>query len=72
MTLLHQLAARVGVPALQLAMAWVLQHPLVSTVLVGARTEAHLANALAAEKLVFAPAWLAEINSWETPSGSAP
>jgi aryl-alcohol dehydrogenase-like predicted oxidoreductase len=65
-TLLHQLAARVDVPAVQLAMAWVFQNPLVTTVLVGARTEAHLANALAAEKLAFAPSWRSEIEAWES------
>lgn len=68
--LLHRLAERASVPPLQLAMAWVLRNPLVSTVLVGARTEAHLANALAAERLVFTPGWLAEIRSWETPAGA--
>jgi aryl-alcohol dehydrogenase-like predicted oxidoreductase len=65
---LHELGARVGVPPLQLAMAWVFQNPLVTTVLVGARTEAHLANALAAEQLAFAPAWLQEIKSWDAPA----
>ncbi len=69
---LHQLAARVGVPPLQLAMAWVLLNPLVTTVLVGARSEAHLANALAAERLVFAPEWLAEIKDWDAPPGEIP
>lgn len=61
---LHRLAARSGVPALQLAMGWVLQNPAVTTVLVGARTEAHLANALAAQELAFTPGWMAEIASW--------
>ncbi len=70
-TLLHRLAARVGVPPLQLAMAWVLQNPLVTTVLVGARTPAHLDNALAAQKMNFAPEWLAEIKSWDTPPATA-
>lgn len=63
--LLHQLAGKLGVPALQLAMAWVLQNPAVTTVLVGARTEAHLANALAASRLPFSPAWLAAIDTWD-------
>ena len=71
-TLLQQLAGRAGVPPVQLAMAWVFQNPLVTTVLVGARTEAHLANALAAQQLRFAPEWLAEIAAWETPAPAAP
>ena len=49
---------------LQLAMAWVLQNPLVTTVLVGARTEAHLANALAAQQMNFDPAWQRDIAEW--------
>jgi len=64
--LLHQLAQKAGVPPLQLAMAWVFQNPLVTTVLVGARTEAHLANALAAEKLPCAPEWMGAIKGWDT------
>ncbi len=71
-TLLQQLAARIGVPPLQLGMAWVFQNPLVTTVLVGARTEAHLANALAAQQLRFAPEWLAEIQGWETAAPATP
>jgi len=62
--LLHQLAARVGLPPLQLAMAWVLANPLVSTVLVGARTPANLQNALAALQTKLAPEWLGEISRW--------
>jgi len=62
---LHQLAARTGVPAVQLAMAWVLQHPAVTTVLVGARTVTQLENALSAARLVLAPEWLKEIAAWD-------
>ncbi len=64
--LLHRLAAKIGVPPLQLAMAWVLQNPLVTTTLVGVRTRAHLDNALAADRLVFDPSWLAEIDAWDS------
>jgi aryl-alcohol dehydrogenase-like predicted oxidoreductase len=62
---LHELAARAGPPPLQLAMAWVLANPLVSTVLVGARTPANLDNALAALQTRLAPEWLDEINRWD-------
>jgi 1-deoxyxylulose-5-phosphate synthase len=37
-----------GIPAVRLAIAWVLAHPAVSSVLCGARTISHLENALAA------------------------
>jgi aryl-alcohol dehydrogenase-like predicted oxidoreductase len=46
-------------------MAWVLQHPSVTTVLVGARTVAQLENALSAARLVLAPEWLKEIAAWD-------
>ena len=70
-TQLHQLANRVGVPPLQLAMAWVLQNPLVTNVLVGARTTAHLENALAAQRMTFDPAWQREIADWDSVSPQA-
>jgi aryl-alcohol dehydrogenase-like predicted oxidoreductase len=63
---LHQLAGWVGIPPLQLAMAWVLQNTLITTVLVGARTEAHLANALAAQEIAFEPEWHREIAAWDS------
>ncbi|SDS47145.1 aldo/keto reductase [Opitutus sp. GAS368] len=63
--LLHRLAQSVGVPALQLALAWVLRDPLVDTVLVGARTQAQLDNALAAQRLELNPEWLAGIATWD-------
>lgn len=68
--LLHQLATRVGLPPLQLAMAWVLANPLISTVLVGARTPANLDNALAAQQSRLAPEWLDEINRWDENSST--
>lgn len=65
---LHQLADKTGVPALQLAIAWVLQNPSIDNVLVGARTQAQLDNALAAERMQFDPQWLAEISAWDIPA----
>ncbi len=54
---LHAAAARLGVPAVRLAMAWVLSHPEVTTVLCGARTTAHLDNALAAVETELPAGW---------------
>lgn len=48
---LQLLAQQTGVPAAQLAIAWVLARPGVTSVLCGARTISHLENALAAAKL---------------------
>ncbi|MDA1315558.1 MAG: aldo/keto reductase [Acidobacteria bacterium] len=61
---LHAFADRVGVPALQLAIGWVLQNPAVDTVLAGARSTTHLDNAIAAEALDFPGEWYTEMNSW--------
>lgn len=45
---LQQTAAELGVPAPQLAVAWVLANPLVDCVLIGARKTAHIDSALRA------------------------
>ena len=60
---LQRLAQKTGIPAIKLAMSWVLQNPGVSCVLAGALTPAHLAGALEAQKLEFDPAWSAEIRN---------
>lgn len=61
---LHRMAARIGLPAVRLAMAWALRRPEITTVLVGARTTAHLDNALAAAETELRPEWLEEIDRW--------
>ena len=62
--LLAKLAERIGQPATLLAIAWALQNPRVDTLLVGARSEEHIANAIRAERMIFQEDWLREINSW--------
>jgi 1-deoxyxylulose-5-phosphate synthase len=59
--LLHKTGARLGVPALQLAIAWVLAHPDVTTVLCGARNTAQIDNALAAAQLKLSEEWPLEL-----------
>lgn len=54
---LMSLAAAVGIPATQLALAWVLQRPDVDAVLFGARHPGHIQNALDASRVRFNPAW---------------
>lgn len=61
---LRELAERTGIPAERLAMAWVFQNAGIDVVLVGARTAAHLDNAIAAVETACDPAWLSEMNSW--------
>lgn len=63
--LLGEMAAWVGVLAVRLAMGWVFHNPAVTNVLVGARTIAHLDNALTSPHMDFPPEWVAEINAWE-------
>jgi aryl-alcohol dehydrogenase-like predicted oxidoreductase len=54
-----------GLPMVRLAMAWVLRNPDVTSVLVGARTTAHLDNALMAMEMDFPQEWMAEMNTWK-------
>ncbi len=58
---LRALSERVNLPMARLAMAWVFRYPRVDTVLVGARTTAHLDNALEAMNTSFDPAWVEEL-----------
>ncbi len=53
-----------GLPMVRLAMAWVLRNPDVTSALVGARTTAHLDNALMALEMDFPQEWMAEMNAW--------
>ena len=61
---LHRFAERIGTPAVRLAIAWVLQNRAVDTVLAGARSTAHLDNAIAAEAMPFPKGWLTEMSRW--------
>jgi aryl-alcohol dehydrogenase-like predicted oxidoreductase len=63
---LKGLALETGIPAAQLALAWVCHQPMVSTVLVGARHPEHLANALAASRIELPPPLLERMNRWST------
>ncbi|MFN7919939.1 MAG: aldo/keto reductase [Bryobacteraceae bacterium] len=55
---LRKASEQSGIPATKLAMAWVLRNPSVDVVLVGARTIAHLDNALSALELADLPSAL--------------
>lgn len=54
---LQALEREIGIPAVQLAIAWVLAHSAVTSVLCGARAISHLENALAAMNLKFPAHW---------------
>ncbi|MSU69678.1 MAG: aldo/keto reductase [Opitutaceae bacterium] len=61
---LRALSIETGEPMTKLAMAWVIQHPGVSAVLVGARQRSHLDNALAASAHPLDPALIARMSAW--------
>src|SRR3989449_6668727 len=67
---LHQLAQRRGQTLAQMALAWTLRDPRVTSALVGASSVAQLEqNVAALEKLAFAPEELSEIDRYATDSG---
>lgn len=67
---LVELAARKGIPLAEMAMAWVLQHPAVTSVIVGPRTMEQLEGAQRAAEVRFAPEELAEIDALVPPGTS--
>ena len=68
--LLEKLAAKareLGVPQVRLAMAWVMTHAAVSTVLVGARTTKQIDNAIEARAMGMTPELRGEFSAWTQP-----
>jgi aryl-alcohol dehydrogenase-like predicted oxidoreductase len=61
---LRKKAEATGVPMARLALAWVLRHPDLTSVLVGARTTSHLENAVQAQAMDFPEEWAAEMSRW--------
>ncbi len=57
-------AQEIGLPMVRLAMAWAMTHPNVTAVLVGARTAAHVDNALDAYRHGLDPELRAEMSAW--------
>ena len=64
--LLQKKAEELDLPMVQLAMSWAMSHPDVTTVLIGARTTAHIDNALEAYKTGMDPEMRSEISAWIT------
>lgn len=61
---LRQKADQLGLPMVRLAMAWAMQHPDITTTLVGGRRLDHIDNALAAYEMVLDPQLYAEMAAW--------
>ena len=67
---LNAIAERRGQTLSQMAIAWVLRDPRVTSALIGARTVAQLADSLGSlNNLAFSPAELAEIDQYATEGG---
>jgi L-glyceraldehyde 3-phosphate reductase len=67
---LNAIAERRGQTLAQMAIAWVLRDPRVTSALVGARTPEQLDDSLdALKRLAFSPEELAEIDRWATEGG---
>jgi L-glyceraldehyde 3-phosphate reductase len=67
---LNQIAARRGQTLAQLALAWSLRDPRITSALIGASSVAQLEQNIGAlEKLAFSPGELAEIDRYATESG---
>jgi 1-deoxyxylulose-5-phosphate synthase len=58
---LNDLSRKLQVPAPRLAMAWVLKNPSIDTVLIGARHDGHIMNALEALAQPFDEGWQREL-----------
>ena len=61
---LKEKSAEIGLPVVQLAMAWVITHPAITAVLVGARETRHVDNAIAAYEMGMDPDLRAEMSAW--------
>lgn len=61
---LRKFSKQVEVPMVRLAMGWVLRKTDLTMPLVGARTTAHIDNALLAQEMDFPGEWMDEMNSW--------
>ena len=62
--LLKEKEAELGIPSIQLAMAWAITHPDVTAVLIGARNAEHIDNAIAALERGMDPELRHEMASW--------
>ena len=65
---LKKFSEQVGVPMVRLAVGWVLRKTDLTLPLVGARTTAHIDNALLAQEMDFPGAWMDQMDSWEAKS----
>lgn len=57
-------AEELELPMVRLAMAWAMTHPAVTSAIVGARTTAHIDNALAAYEMGMDPELRSEMSAW--------
>ena len=61
---LREKSKELGVHMATLAMAWVMNHPVVTAPIIGAKTTDHVDSALAAYSMEFPPELRSEMNAW--------
>jgi aryl-alcohol dehydrogenase-like predicted oxidoreductase len=57
-------AESLGIPIVQLAQAWVMTHPSVTSTIIGPRTPEQIDDAIAAYELGLDPEVRAELSAW--------
>ena len=57
-------AASLGIPVVQLAQAWVMTHPSVTSVIIGPRTTEQIDEAITAHEITLDPEVRAELSAW--------
>lgn len=62
---LKEKANETSLPVVQLAMAWVITHPSITAVLVGARETRHIDNAIAAYEMGMDSGLRSEMSAWD-------
>ena len=65
---LRGLSLQTGEPTVRLAMAWVLHRPIIDGVLVGARNEGQIDNAIEAMRNPLPPGLAAQLDAWTAPA----
>ena len=62
---LRDRAKKMGIPMVQLAMAWVMTNPCVTSTLIGARKTSHIDNAILALEMNLEPELREEMSNWD-------
>lgn len=72
LTVVREIAERRGASCAQVSLAWLLSRPALTSVIVGASSEAHLSDNLGAAELALDPADIARLDQVSSPAVEAP